>query len=450
MSDIRDKDLKYNMHSWSAQRGLNPEVITKAEGVYFWNEEGKRFYDMSSQLVNMNIGHGNKKVIKAIQDQAEKLPFIGPAFAVDVRSQAAETILEVAPDNMGKVFFTNSGAEANENAIKIARLATGRHKVFSAYRSYHGATYGAANLTGEPRRFASEPGIPGFVKFVGPYAYRAPVELTTDAAAADFYLSLLRDQILYEGPETIAAIFQESVVGTNGILIPPEGWMQGVRALCDEFGIMMVCDEVMSGWGRTGEWFAVNHWDVKPDMITFAKGVTCGYVQLGGVMIDREVAKHFDDNVLLCGLTYNGHPMGCAAAVATLNVYKDEKIIENSKNMGHIMGEILEDMKVRHSAIGQVRYIGLFTAVELVKDQETREAIVPYGSDPEGMMKKILGMLKAEGFWTYSHENIIIIAPPLVIKEAELRAAMDIFDKVMYSVDTLVENITESVIVATS
>jgi taurine--2-oxoglutarate transaminase len=441
MSAIREMDLKYNLHSWSKQGGLNPIVVTKAEGIYFWDENGKKYYDMSSQLVNSNIGHGNKKVIQAIKDQAEKLPFIGPGFAVDSRAEAAKKIVEVAPDNMAKVFFTNAGAEANENAIKMARMYTGKYKIFSAYRSYHGATYGAANLTGEPRRFASEPGIPGFIKFVGPYAYRAPeqVQFKNEKDVADYYLQLLREQILYEGPENVAAIIQESVVGSNGILIPPEGWMQGVRELCDEFGIVMICDEVMSGWGRTGEWFAVNHWNVKPDIITFAKGATCGYAPLGGVIVSKEIADHFNDNVLYCGLTYSAHPLGCAAAVATIDVYKEENLLENSKAMGKVLGEILEDLKAKHASVGDVRYIGLFSAIELVKDKETREPLVPFGKDPEGTMKKILGMLIAEGFWTYSHENMILVAPPLTITETELREAMAIMDKVLDSVDNMIK-----------
>ncbi|QEK12926.1 aminotransferase class III-fold pyridoxal phosphate-dependent enzyme [Crassaminicella thermophila] len=438
LSEVREKDLKYNLHSWSAQAGLKPEVITKAEGIYFWNEEGKRFYDMSSQLVNVNIGHGNKKVIKAIKDQADKIPFIGPAFALDVRAEAAKKIVEIAPDNMAKVFFTNAGAEANENAIKIARMVTGKYKILSAYRSYHGATYGAANLTGEPRRFASEPGIPGFVKFVGPYPYRGPIEFKNEEEATKYYLTLLREQIEYEGPETIAAIFQESVVGSNGILIPPKGWMQGVRDLCNEFGIMMVCDEVMAGWGRTGEWFAINNWNVEPDMITFAKGVTCGYTQLGGVIVSKKIADYFEKNTLWCGLTYSAHPMGCAAACATIDVYKEENLIERSKEMGAVLGEILEDIKAKHACVGDVRYIGLFSAIELVKDKETKEPLVPYGKDPEGVMKKILNMLRSEGFWNYSHENILIVAPPLIIKENELRDAMNIMDNVLDFVDNVI------------
>lgn len=435
---VKSDDLAYNLHSWSAQGALNPVVVTKAEGIYFWDADGKRYFDMSSQLVNLNIGHGNRKVIEAIKEQADKMPFMGPAFAFDVKSEAARKIIEVSPDNMGKVFFVNAGAEANENAIKIARMYTGKYKIFSRYRSYHGASYGAANLTGEQRRFPSEPGIPGFVKFFDPYLYRAPFAFKDEKEATKYYIGQLREQILYEGPEHVAAIFLETVTGSNGIIIPPDGYLQGVRDLCDEFNIVMVCDEVMAGWGRTGEWFAVNHWGVKPDLITFAKGSTCGYLPLGGVIVSKEIAKHFDANTLWCGLTYNGHPMGCAAACATIDVYKEENLIENAREMGKVLGGILEDMKAKHASVGDVRYIGLFTAIELVKDKATKAPLVEYGKDPEKLMKKILGMLVSEGFWTYTHENMIIVAPPLTINEEQLREAMAIMDKVLDFVDSMI------------
>lgn len=437
--EVKEKSLKYNLHSWSVQSQLDPKVITEAEGIYFYDADGKKYFDMSSQLVNVNIGHGNQKVIGAIKDQLDKLPFIGPAFATDAKSEAAKKIVEVAPDNMAKVFFTSGGAEGNENAIKIARMVTGRQKIFSAYRSYHGGTYGAANLTGENRRFPSEPGIPGFVKFLGPHTYQCPIEFETEEELSKYYLDMLRNQIEFEGADKVAAIFQETVVGSNGVLIPPKGWMQGVRDLCDEYGIMMVCDEVMAGWGRTGEWFAINNWNVEPDMISFAKGVTCGYVQLGGVIVSEMIAKHFDDNKLWCGLTYSGHPVGCAAAVATIDVYKEEKLIENSRNMGKVLGELLEEMKLKHKSVGDVRYIGLFSAIELVKDKATKEPLVPYAKDPEGIMKKIGSILKSEGFWNYSHDHMLIIAPPLTIKEEELREAMKIMDKVLDYVDSLID-----------
>ncbi|SHF14877.1 Aminotransferase class-III [Caldanaerobius fijiensis DSM 17918] len=278
---IKDYDRKYNLHSWSANGNLDPLVITKAEGIYFWDADGKRYFDMSSQLVNSNIGHGNKKVIEAIKAQAERLAYIAPSYAVDVRSELARRIVEIAPDNMGKVFFTLGGADANENAVKMARMYTGRYKVFSRYRSYHGSTMGAGNITGEPRRFACEPGLVGYVKFFDPYLYRSGIDFSSEEEASRYYVDKLREQIIYEDPSSIAAIVLETVTGSNGVIIPPKGYLEGVRKICDEFGIMMICDEVMVGWGRTGEYFAINNWNVKPDMITFAKGITCGYAPLG-------------------------------------------------------------------------------------------------------------------------------------------------------------------------
>jgi taurine--2-oxoglutarate transaminase len=433
--EISEASKKYNLHSWSAQGDLKPRVMTKAEGIYFWDGDGKRYYDMSSQLVNLNIGHGNKKVIKAIQDQAEKLAFVSPSFALDVRSQLAKMVVDLAPDNMAKVFFTLGGSDANENAIKMAKMVTGRYKIFSRYRSYHGASYGAANLTGEPRRYACEPGIPGFVKFFDPYVYRANIQFATEEAATDYYISQLREQVIYEGRDSVAAIFLETVTGSNGIIIPPKGYLQGVRDICDEFGIMMVCDEVMAGFGRTGEWFAVNNYDVKPDIITFAKGITCGYAPIGGAIVSKQIADYFDDNFLSCGLTYSAHPLGCAAGVATLEYYKETGLISKAKETGIVLGEILEALKEKHPCVGDVRYIGLFSAIELVKNKETREPIVEYGQDPEKVMKGIIGMLAGKGFSTYSHENCIIIAPPLIITDEELRSAMTIMDEVLTEVD---------------
>lgn len=439
VEEIKKYDKNYNLHSWSAQGALNPLVITKAEGIYFWDSDGKRYMDMSSQLVNLNIGHGNKKVIEAIKNQAEKLPFMGPGYAVDVRSELAKKVIEKAPDNMGKVFFTLGGAESNENAIKIAKLVTGRHKIFSRYRSYHGATFGAANLSGEPRRYTCEPGIPGFVKFFDPYIYREDIDFKSEEEASKFYVNKLNEQILYEGPESIAAIFMETITGSNGIIIPPKGYLQGVRTLCDKYGIVMVCDEVMAGWGRTGEWFACNNWNVQPDIITFAKGITCGYVPLGGVIVSKSIAGYFDENTLMCGLTYNAHPLACAAGCATLEVYEEENLIENAKNMGKVLGVELEKIKERHPSVGDARYIGLFSAIELVKDKNTREALVPYGKDPDKIMGKIIGMLKEQGFSTYSHENCIIIAPPLIIKEEEIKEAMIILDRVLDFADEYIK-----------
>lgn len=436
--EISETSKKYNLHSWSTQGALNPKVMIGGEGIYFWDGEGKRYYDMSSQLVNLNIGYGNKKVIKAVQQQAERLAFSAPSFAIDVRSQLAKMIVELAPDNMGKVFFTLGGADANENAIKIAKMVTGRFKIFSRYLSYHGSTYGAANLTGEPRRYTCEPGIPGFVKFFDPYVYRSLVPFDSEEAATKYYIEQLRNQIIYEGRESVAAIFLETITGSNGVIIPPKGYLKGIREICDEFGILMVCDEVMTGWGRTGEWFAVNHFDVKPDIITFAKGITCGYAPLGGVLVSKEIANHFDDNFLSCGLTYSAHPLGCAAGIATIEYYKETGLIAQAKERGITLGKLLEDIKEKHACVGDVRYIGLFSAIELVKNKETKERLVEYGLDPENIMKKIIGMLGAKGFYTYSHENSLMVAPPLIITDQELESAMAIMDEVLSEVDKII------------
>lgn len=434
-NEIAEASRKYNLHSWSAQGALLPRVMVGGEGIYFWDGEGKRYYDMSSQLVNLNIGYGNRKVIRAIQEQAERLAFSSPSFAIDVRSQLAKTIVELAPDNMGKVFFTLGGADANENAIKIAKMVTGRSKIFSRYRSYHGSTYGAANLTGEPRRYTCEPGIPGFVKFFDPYVYRAAVPFKSEEAASKYYLGQLKEQIIYEGRQSVAAVFLETITGSNGVIIPPKGYLEGIRDICDEFGILMICDEVMSGWGRTGEWFAVDNFGVKPDIITFAKGITCGYAPLGGVLVSKEIAAFFDDNFLSCGLTYSAHPLGCAAGIATIEYYKETDLIAQAKEKGVILGKLLEGLKEKHACVGDVRYIGLFSAVELVKDKETGAPLVEFGQDPDKMMKKIVGMLAEKGFSTYSHENFLMVAPPLIITVRELEDAMAIMDEVLGDID---------------
>lgn len=440
MSGIKEMSKKYNLHSWSVQGKIDPLVVTKAEGVYFWDDQDKKYFDMSSQLVNSNLGHGNKAVVEAIKAQADKIPFIGPGYALDVRSEAAKAIVEASGLDGAKVFFTNAGAEANENAIKLARLYTGKLKVFSMYRCYHGATAGAGMLTGEPRHFANEPGGPGFIKYDGPYAYRAPkaCKFNSEEDVTQFYLELLENQILYEGPENIAAIFTETVVGSNGILIPPKGYLKGMRELCTKYDILMVCDEVMAGWYRTGTCFAFQQFGVEPDLISFAKGSTCGYVPLGGVIVSKKISDYFENKLLLCGLTYSAHPMGCAAAVATLAEYKRLNVEDNVKKVGKLLGEILEDMLKKHACVGEVRYIGLFSAIELVKNKNTREPLVPFGKDSEGLMGKIVGMLKKGGFSTYSHENMIIVAPPLIITEDELKEAMKILDDVLGEVDKMI------------
>ena len=435
---IVDYHKRYNLQSWSKQAAINPLPIKDAEGIYLYDFDGNRYADMSSQLVNLNVGHKNRQIIDAIKEQAEKYCYIAPSYASEPRSTLAKMIVDLMPDNMAKVFFTNGGADANENAVKIARMYTGRQKVFSRYRSYHGSTYGAGNLTGEPRRYPLEPGVPGFVKFFDPYVYREKIKFDSEKDAADYYVAKLREQVIYEGPDSVAAIVMETITGSNGVIIPPKGYLKGVRAICDEFGIMMICDEVMAGWGRTGKMFAFENFDVKPDIVSFAKGVTCGYVQLGGVCVSKDIAAFFDDHLLSCGLTYSGHPLACAAGVACLNYYKDANILENVNKSGEALGECLEEMKKTHPSVGDVRYIGLFSAVELVKDKETREPLVPYGKDPEGIMGRLIGELKKRGFMTYSHENMIIIAPPLIITAEQVREELKKLDEVLYIADEII------------
>ena len=420
------------------QKGLHPIPIEKADGIYMWDYDGKRYTDMSSQLVNLNVGFGNRKIIDAIKAQAEKICYVAPSYASEPRGKLARMILDLMPDNMGKVFFANAGADANENAIKIARMYTGRNKIFSRYRSYHGSTFGAGNLTGEPRRYPLEPGIPGFVKFFDPYIYREKIKFASEEEASDYYVSKLREQVIYEGPDSVAAIVMETITGSNGVIIPPKGYLAGVRKICDEFGIMMICDEVMAGFGRTGKMFAFENFGVKPDIVSFAKGVTCGYVQLGGCVVSKKIAEYFDDHTLLCGLTYSGHPLACAAGVACLEYYKEANILDNVQKSGKHLGELLEGLKAKHIAIGDVRYIGLFSSIELVKDRETKEPLVPYGKDPDGTMKKIIGKLAAKGFMTYSHENMIFVSPPLIITPEQLDEEFVKLDEVLSEVDKMI------------
>lgn len=433
--EIKSTLKKYNLQSWSKQRNIDPISVEKADGIYFWDYDGNRYTDMSAQLVNMNLGFGNKKIGDAIKEQVDKFCFVGPSYGAESRAKLAKKIIELMPDNMGKVFFTNAGAESNENAVKMVRMFTGKSKVFSRYRSYHGSSFGAGNLTGEPRRYALEPGIPGFVKFFDPYVYREAIEFESEEAATKYYLAKLREQILYEGPDSVAAIVMETITGSNGVIIPPKGYLKGVRALCDEFNILIICDEVMTGWGRTGKMFAFENFDVKPDIVTFAKGVTCGYVQLGGVVVSKEIAAYFDDNLLSCGLTYSGHPLACAAGVACVNYYEEADILENVNKVGKVLGEKLEEFKEKYKCVGDVRYIGLFSAIELVKDKKTKEPMVPYGKDPDGIMGKIIGMLKERKFMTYSHENMVLIAPPLIITEEQLVEELAKVDEVLKIID---------------
>ena len=437
-AEVRALDRRHVFHSWSAQKLIDPLPIARAEGSCFWDYAGNRYLDFSSQLVNLNIGHQHPKVVAAIKEQADRLATVAPGFAVDVRAEAARLIAEVAPGDLNQVFFTNGGAEANENAVRMARVHTGRHKVLAAYRSYHGATAGAIALTGDPRRWASEPAMPGIVRYWGPYPYRSAFHATNEAEECERALTHLRDTIMVEGPATIAAIVLETVVGTNGVLVPPDGYLEGVRAICDEHGIVMVADEVMAGFGRCGEWFGVDHWGVVPDLISFAKGVNSGYVPLGGVLISDRIAATFDERPYPGGLTYSGHPLACATAVASINAMRDEGIIEHARSLGtDVIGPSLRELAERHPSVGDVRGLGVFWAIELVRDRAIREPLVPFnasGADAKPMAE-FAAACKAGGLWPFTHFNRTHVVPPCIISEDELREGLAVIDEALTVAD---------------
>lgn len=433
--EIIKYDQEYNQHPWLTGT-VNPIPVEKGEGIYFWDYNGKKYYDMSSQLGNVNLGYGNKNMIDAAKKQLDLLPYIAPARASGPRSELAKMLIDRAPDNMAKVFFACGGSDSNEAAINMARTFTGKSKIFSMYRSYHGSTLGSGNMSGDVRRFNLErPAATGFIKFFNPYTYHSQLQFKNDQEKSEYYLSLLEEQILYEGPDEIAAVEVESIVGANGILIPPEGYLEGLRKLTEKYNILLICDEVMAGFYRTGKLFGFMNWNIKPDIITFAKGITCGYAPLGGIIISKEIADFYKNHSFQYGLTYSGHSLGCAIGVATLQEYDSLNIEENVNKVGKVLGELLEELKEKHACVGDVRYIGLFGDLELVKDKETREPIVPYGKDPEGIMGKIHGLLLERGFAAMGRENNITLAPPLIITEEELRAAMIILDEVLTIVD---------------
>jgi taurine--2-oxoglutarate transaminase len=419
---------KHTIFEWAVQGAVDPIPVARAQGVYFWTPEGKRFIDFNSQLMCVNIGHSDPRVVKAIQDQAAILAYVTPSMATEPRARLGAKLAELTPGDIDVFFFTNGGAEANENAFKIARAYTGRQKILARYRSYHGGTAAAIAATGEPRTW-SQAALPGFVHVLDPYH---GIERGWDSTEDS--LRYLEEVIQLEGSHTIAAFILESVTGTNGILMPPDGYMQGVRRLCDKYGILMIADEVMSGFGRTGEWFAVNHWGVIPDMITMAKGLTSAYVQLGAVGVRRTIADFFKDKPFPGGLTYSSHPLACAAALATIAVYEEDGLIERAHRMGGLMDELLADLTVRHPSVGAVRSIGLFGVVELVKNRETRVPMAPFnGTSPE--MAALGTFFRQEGLYTFVRWNYFFTNPPLSITEAELREGFAIIDRALAITD---------------
>jgi taurine---2-oxoglutarate transaminase len=434
--EIVDLSKEYTFFSWSVQGQVNPIPVERAEGVYFWDADGKRYIDFSSQLMNTNIGHQHPKVVQAIKDQADKLCFVHPGNTTDVRALLGKKLSEVTPGDLKKTFFALGGSESNENAIKIARFYTGRHKILARYRSYHGATHGSLALTGDYRRLAVEPVMPGGVHFLDPFCYRCPFGQKKETCKREC-ISHLEEVINYEGGDKIAAIIMEGVVGSNGLIVPPDDYWPRVREICDKYGILLISDEVMSGWGRTGEWFAVDNWNVVPDIITTAKGITSGYVPLGAVIVSEKIAKFFDDKYLYAGLTYNGHTLACAAALATIEVYKDDKLIENAKTVGKYLGEKLEDFKTRHVSVGDVRYIGLFSTLELVANRESKEIM------PASVMGAVGKYLRENGLFTFIMANntgsMLFIVPPLCITREQLDEGLVIIDKALEVADAAVK-----------
>ena len=429
-------DRERVFHSWSAQARIKPMAIAGANGVYVYDYEGNRYLDFSSQLVNTNIGHQHPKVVAAIQDQAARLCTIAPQHANGVRNDAARLILDVAPKGLSKVFFTNAGTEAVEHATRMARLHTGRIKVLSAYRSYHGGTALSVNLTGDPRRWPNDYGSAGVAHFFGPFLYRSAFHSSSEEEEAERALEHLESVVSFEGPSTIAAIVLETIPGTAGIMPPPPGYLAGVRELCDRHGIVYIADEVMCGFGRTGAWFAVDHWNVAPDLITFAKGVTSGYVPLGGVIISDAIAHSFDERVYPGGLTYSGHPLAAAAAVATMTAMHDEGIVENAATIGEtVIGPGLNELADRHPSIGDVRGLGVFWALDLVVDRATKEPAAPYGGTSPAMDELVVAC-KERGLIPFTNFNRLHVVPPCTISEQEAKEGVAILDEALKTVDS--------------
>jgi taurine--2-oxoglutarate transaminase len=434
---IREDDRDYVLHSWSVQSKISPLPVAGAEGRYFWDYEGNRYLDFASQLMNVSIGHQHPKLVQAIKEQADRLCTIGPPMGNDKRSELARLLAEVTPGNLCRSFFTNGGAEANENAIKLARWATGRHKIIARYRSYHGATAGAITLTGDPRRWPAEPGLPGVVRMFDPYTYRCPAG-HPDPCPVCTGGPHLEELLQYEGPDQVAAVILETVTGTNGVIVPPDGYLQSIREVCDRHGILLILDEVMAGFGRTGRWFACDHWDVVPDIMTVAKGINSGYVPLGAMVINERLSEWASDKFFAGGLTYSGHPLACAAGVASIEAFREEGIVENAAAMGDVLrDELFPPLEAAHPSVGEVRGLGLFWMIELVKDRDTREMLIPYNASGEAAapVARLTKAAMERGLYLFVHWNKIMVAPPLTITRDELEEGVGVLDEILAFAD---------------
>ena len=427
IQDNRD----YTMFSWSVQNTANPMVMERGQGVWFWDGDGNKWLDFSSQLINLNLGHQHPRMLEAIKKQVDELCFAGPGFATQPRASLGKKLAQIT--GLAKSFFTLGGSEANENAMKMVRLFTGRDKIITRYRSYHGATMGGMTASGDPRRWPVEPGVPGIVRVFDPYCYRCPFGKTPDSCRREC-VSHIEEIIQMENPQSIAAVMVEGITGSNGLLVPPDDYYPRLRALCDKYGILLITDEVMSGFGRTGKWLATQHYGIKPDVVTCAKGLTSGYMPLGAVIVSQAIADFFETNMLWGGLTYSGHPVCCAAAVANLAIYEEERIFENVEAQGRYLEARLRAMKDRYACVGDVRYKGLFSVIELVKDKTTKEPLAPFaGSSPE--MNKLAGFLKSKHLYAFSRFNMLWICPPLIISQDELREGLDIVEEGLQLID---------------
>jgi taurine--2-oxoglutarate transaminase len=431
---------RYVLHSWSVQNAINPIPVAGGEGRYFWDYDGKRYLDFASQLVNVSIGHQHPRIVAAIREQAEKLCTIGPPMATEPRSTLARMLAEITPGDLAMTFFTNGGAEANENAIKLARWYTGRHKIVARYRSYHGATAGAITLTGDPRRWPAEPGLPGIVRMLDPFTYRCPAG-HPDPCPVCTGAPHLEEILTYEGPETVAAVILEPVTGTNGIIVPPDGYLQSIREVCDRHGILLIADEVMAGFGRTGRWFGVDNWDVVPDIITLAKGINSGYVPLGAMVIREPIVAWVRDKYFAGGLTYSGHPLACASAVASIEAFREEGVVEHAAAMGEAFREELGGLAERHPSVGDVRGLGCFWGLELVKSRATREPLVPFNGSGEAAapVARLSKTALERGLYLMTHWNVVMICPPLTITREELDEGVAILDEALAIADEYVE-----------
>jgi taurine--2-oxoglutarate transaminase len=443
-NDIYDLCLQTNFWTWSKQTKVDPIAVDHAKGVHFWDIYGKKYLDFNSMVMCVNIGHEDERVIKTMVNQLYELPFAGPRMATKPRALLGKALRSILPEPLDRFLYTLGGSEANENAIKLARAYTGKFKILTRYRSYHGASYGSIALTGDPRRLAWEPSVMmGVVHFLDPYKYRSTFHQhnpnISDEEFAKDYVDHLEEIIMYEGPETIAAVMIETITGTNGIIIPPDGYLQGVRKLCDKYNIVMICDEVMSGFGRTGEWFAFNHWDVTPDIVTMAKGLTSGYAPLGAIAMKQEIAASFNDKIYQGGLTYNGHAVSLSAAFAVINVMKEDRLVEKAKQKGILLHQLLKEMYEKHPCVGEVRSIGLFGVIEIVKNRDTKEPMSPFNQNNEIMMKFRQFCLD-NGLYLHIHWHKVLIIPPLIISEEQLKFGFDIIDRALEITDAYVES----------